>query len=137
MNSETKFAAENPVIFSAQYSILPSRLANERHRGLIGPSISECPLECNNRNDRRYCRLVSPGYPGVYPRGIRCRIALESSTGRFSIGSSEDIYSLMNYTHQDGCITENCQDIFEPEKPFETKSSYFQAARYKKKKFFN
>ncbi|XP_043464964.1 uncharacterized protein LOC122500219 isoform X2 [Leptopilina heterotoma] len=131
MNSETNFAAKNPVIFSAQYSILPSRLANERHRGVVGPAVSECPLECRYRNDRRTCRLVSPGYPGVYPRGIRCRVSLESSTGRFRIGGSEDLYSLMNYTHQDGCYTENCQDFFEPDSSssLETKSSYFPAAR--------
>ena len=130
MDSEAKFAAENPVIFSAQFSILPVRLANERHRG---PSLSasECPLECSNRNDRRTCRLVSPGYPGVYPRGIRCRIALESSTGRFRIGGEpEDLYNLMNYTHQDACKTENCEELLEPEGAiFGTKTSYFEGAR--------
>lgn len=28
-------------------------------------------MECTVRNERRSCRLTSPGYPGVYPRGIR------------------------------------------------------------------
>lgn len=131
MNSEKNFAAKNPVIFSAQYTILPSRLANERHRGVVGPTVSECPLECKYRNDRRSCRLVSPGYPGVYPRGIRCRVSLESSAGRFRIGGSEDLYNLMNYTHQDGCYTENCQDFFEPDSnsSLERKSSSLQSGR--------
>ncbi|XP_003425330.1 uncharacterized protein LOC100680281 [Nasonia vitripennis] len=117
LDSESRFAAENPVIFSAQFSILPARLANERHHVHQQPVASlpatltgECPLECTQRNDRRTCRLVSPGYPGVYPRGIRCRIALESSAGRFKIGgTSEDLYNLMNHTSQEPCRSEFCE----------------------------
>ncbi|XP_076170620.1 uncharacterized protein LOC143148298 isoform X2 [Ptiloglossa arizonensis] len=114
MDSEEKFAAENPVIFSAQFSILPAQLAAERHRGFSPSPSSECPLECAVRNDRRSCKLVSPGYPGVYPRGIRCRIAMESSVGRFKIGGQpDDLFDLMNRTSQDGCQTENCEQHVE------------------------
>ena len=114
MDSDVKFAAENPVIFSAQFSILPAQLAAERHRGFSPSSSTECPLECAVRNDRRSCRLASPGYPGVYPRGIKCRIALESSAGRFKIGGqADDLFDLMNRTSQDGCQTENCEQHVE------------------------
>lgn len=114
MDSDVKFAAENPVIFSAQFSILPAQLAAERHRGFSPSSSTECPLECAVRNDRRSCKLASPGYPGVYPRGIRCRIALESSAGRFKIGGQpDDLFDLMNRTSQDGCQTENCEQHVE------------------------
>ncbi|XP_053973626.1 uncharacterized protein LOC128888014 [Hylaeus anthracinus] len=114
MDSDEKFAAENPVIFSAQFSILPAQLAVERHRGFSPSLSSECPLECAVRNDRRSCKLVSPGYPGVYPRGIRCRIALESSAGRFKIGGQpDDLFDLMNRTSQDSCQTENCEQHVE------------------------
>lgn len=114
MDSDAKFAAENPVMFSAQFSILPAQLAAERHRGFSPSPSSECPLECAVRNDRRSCKLVSPGYPGVYPRGIRCRIALESSAGRFKIGGQlEDLFDLMNRTSQDSCQTENCEQHVE------------------------
>lgn len=66
------------------------------------------------RNDRRSCKLASPGYPGVYPRGIRCRVALESSAGRFKIGGQpEDLFDLMNRTSQDSCQTENCEQHVE------------------------
>ncbi|CAK9803919.1 hypothetical protein ANTPLA_LOCUS3869 [Anthophora plagiata] len=110
MDSDVKFAAENPVIFAAQFSILPAQLAAERHRGFSPSSSSECPLECTVRHDRRSCKLASPGYPGVYPRGIKCRIALESSTGRFKIGGQpDDLFDLMNRTSQNGCQTENCE----------------------------
>ena len=106
------------MIFSAQFSILPARLANERHHVHQQPPLAsvqaatagECPLECSHRNDRRTCRLVSPGYPGVYPRGIRCRIALESSAGRFKIGGTpDDLYNLMNHTSQEACRSEFCE----------------------------
>lgn len=114
MDSDVKFAAENPVIFSAQFSILPAQLAAERHRGFFPSSSTECPLECAVRNDRRSCRLASPGYPGVYPRGIKCRIALESSAGRFKIGGQpDDLFDLMNRTSQGGCQTENCEQHVE------------------------
>ena len=122
LDSDTRFAAENPVIFNAQYSILPARLANERHHhfqqqqlsselsSVISPINGECPLECTIRNDRRACRLLSPGYPGLYPRGIRCRISLESNSGRFRIGGTpEDIYNLMNRTSQESCKSEFCE----------------------------
>ncbi|XP_024940561.1 uncharacterized protein LOC107268367 isoform X2 [Cephus cinctus] len=113
MDSEVKFAAANPVIFSAQFSILPTRLALDRHHG-PPPSSDECLLNCSSRNDRRTCKLVSPGYPGVYPRGITCRMSLESVTGRFKIGGVlEDSFNLMNYTSQDGCHTENCEQHVE------------------------
>lgn len=109
MDSETKFAAENPVIFSAQFSILPARLAMERHGGSL-PSAADCSMDCSNQNYQRKCIITSPGYPGVYPRGIRCRISLESTAGRFKIGGvNDDVYNLMNYTVQDGCRTENCE----------------------------
>jgi len=45
---------------------------------------------------------------------FRCRIALESSAGRFRIGGQpEDLFDLMNYTNQEGCQIENCEDSFE------------------------
>jgi len=45
---------------------------------------------------------------------FRCRIALESSAGRFRIGGQpEDLFDLMNYTDQEGCQIENCEDSFE------------------------
>ncbi|CAL7936041.1 unnamed protein product [Xylocopa violacea] len=114
MDSDMKYAAENPVMFSAQFSILPAQLAAERHRGFSPSSSSECPLECAVRNDRRSCKLSSPGYPGVYPRGIRCRIALESTAGRFKIGGQlDDLFDLMNRTSQDSCQTENCEQHVE------------------------
>ncbi|XP_031846093.1 uncharacterized protein LOC116432805 [Nomia melanderi] len=114
MDSDAKFAAENPVMFSAQFSILPAQLAIERHRGFSPSPPSACPLECAVRKDRRSCKLVSPGYPGVYPRGIRCRIAMESSAGRFKIGGQpDDLFDLMNRTSQDGCQTENCEQHVE------------------------
>ncbi|XP_078041378.1 uncharacterized protein LOC144472297 [Augochlora pura] len=114
MDSDAKFAAENPVMFSAQFSILPTQLAIERHRGFSPSTSSACPLECAVRKDRRTCKLSSPGYPGVYPRGIRCRIALESGMGRFRIGGQpEDLFDLMNRTSQDGCQTENCEEHVE------------------------
>lgn len=114
MDSDVRFAAENPVIFSAQFSILPAQLASERHRGFSPSPSSECPLECAVRNDRRSCKLSSPGYPGVYPRGIKCRIGLESGAGRFKIGGQpDDTYDLMNRTSQEGCQTENCEDHVE------------------------
>nr|XP_003699220.2 PREDICTED: uncharacterized protein LOC100879835 [Megachile rotundata] len=120
MDSDVEFATENPVIFSAQFSILPAHLAAERHRG-FSPSFSfDCPVECVVRNDQRFCKLMSPGYPGVYPRGIRCRIALESNSGRFKIGGQPtDIFDLMNHTSQDNCQTENCERHIEivPEAP--------------------
>lgn len=114
MDSDVRFAAENPVIFSAQFSILPAQLASERHRGFSPSPSSECPLECAVRNERRSCKLSSPGYPGVYPRGIKCRIGLESGAGRFKIGGQpDDTYDLMNRTWQEGCQTENCEDHVE------------------------
>ncbi|XP_014473093.1 PREDICTED: uncharacterized protein LOC106743607 [Dinoponera quadriceps] len=113
--SDEQFALTNPVIFSAQFSILPVRLAIERHRGYSASSSPTCPVECTMRNERRSCRLTSPGYPCVYPRGIRCRVALESSAGRFRIGGQpEDLFDLMNYTDQKGCQIENCEDSLEP-----------------------
>ncbi|XP_020288018.1 uncharacterized protein LOC109856777 isoform X2 [Pseudomyrmex gracilis] len=114
LSSDAQFASANPVIFSAQFSVLPVRLAIERHRGYSASSSPTCPVECIVRNERRFCRLSSPDYPSVYPRGIRCRIALESSAGRFRIGGHpEDVFDLMNYTDQDSCQTENCEDSFE------------------------
>ncbi|XP_076763829.1 uncharacterized protein LOC143431158 [Xylocopa sonorina] len=114
MDSDMRYAAENPVMFSAQFSILPAQLAAERHRGFSPSSSSECPLECAVRNDRRSCKLASPGYPGVYPRGIRCRVALESTLGRFKIGGQlDDLFDLMNRTSQDSCQTENCEQHVE------------------------
>ncbi|KAL6253634.1 hypothetical protein P5V15_015940 [Pogonomyrmex californicus] len=111
LSSEEQFASANPVIFSAQFSILPIRLAVERHRGYTASTSPTCPVECTVRNERRSCRLTSPGYPSVYPRGIRCRIALESSAGRFRIGGQpEDHFDLMNYADQEGCQMENCED---------------------------
>ncbi|XP_023245040.1 uncharacterized protein LOC106638001 [Copidosoma floridanum] len=130
LDSESRFAADNPVIFSAQFSILPARLVNERHYVQQQPPAvetgvamamqqqllpaealtGECPFECQIRNDRRTCKLVSPGWPGVYPRGIRCRVAMESSAGRFRLGGSpEDLYNLMNHTSQEACRSEFCE----------------------------
>ncbi|RLU19193.1 hypothetical protein DMN91_007750 [Ooceraea biroi] len=115
LSSDAQFASANPVIFSAQFSILPVRLAVERHRGYSASSSPTCPMECTVRNERKSCKLTSPGYPSVYPRGIRCRIALESSIGRFRIGGQpEDLFDLMNYTDQESCQIENCEDAFEP-----------------------
>jgi len=40
---------------------------------------------------------------------------LESSVGRFRIGGQpEDLFDLMNYTDQESCQIENCEDAFEP-----------------------
>ncbi|XP_046482099.1 uncharacterized protein [Neodiprion pinetum] len=131
MDSDKNFADKNPVIFSAQFSVLPVRLAMERHGDSL-PSAAECSLDCSNHNYQRQCRITSPGFPGVYPRGMRCRISLESTSGRFKIGGiSDDIFSLMNYTVQDGCRTENCEDLHVEEdarssgeeSPIETESS--------------
>ena len=63
LSSDAHFASANPVIFSAQFSILPARLAVERHRGYSASSSSSptCPMECTVRNERRSCRLTSPG----------------------------------------------------------------------------
>ncbi|KYM98101.1 hypothetical protein ALC62_11447 [Cyphomyrmex costatus] len=114
LSSDKQFASTNPVIFSAQFSILPIRLAVERHRGYSASTSPTCPVECNVRNEHRSCRLTSPGYPSVYPRGIRCRIALESNAGRFRIGGQpEDLFDLMNYTDQESCQMENCEDSFD------------------------
>ncbi|XP_018310801.1 uncharacterized protein [Mycetomoellerius zeteki] len=114
LSSDKQFASVNPVIFSAQFSILPIRLAVERHRGYSISTSSTCPVECTVRNEHRSCRLTSPGYPSVYPRGIRCRIALESNAGRFRIGGQpEDLFDLMNYTDQESCQMENCEDSFD------------------------
>ncbi|GAB1869884.1 CUB domain-containing protein [Camponotus japonicus] len=116
LSSDAHFASANPVIFSAQFSILPARLAVERHRGYSASSSPTCPMECTVRNERRSCRLTSPGYPSVYPRGIRCRIALESSAGRFRIGGQpEDLFDLMNYSDQESCQIEDCEDSIESE----------------------
>lgn len=116
LSSDAHFASANPVIFSAQFSILPTRLAIERHRGYSASSSPTCPMECTVRNERRSCRLTSPGYPSVYPRGIRCRIALESSAGRFRIGGQpEDLFDLMNYSDQESCQIEDCEDSLESE----------------------
>ncbi|XP_011064741.1 PREDICTED: uncharacterized protein LOC105152264 isoform X1 [Acromyrmex echinatior] len=112
--SDKQFASANPVIFSAQFSVLPMRLAIERHRGYSTSTSSTCPVECTVHNKHRSCRLTSPGYPSVYPRGIRCRIALESNAGRFRIGGQpEDLFDLMNYTDQESCQMENCEDSFD------------------------
>ncbi|XP_018357589.1 PREDICTED: uncharacterized protein LOC108757622 isoform X2 [Trachymyrmex cornetzi] len=112
--SDKQFASANPVIFSAQFSILPMRLAIERHRGYSASTSPTCPVECTVHNKHRSCRLTSPGYPSVYPRGIRCRIALESNADRFRIGGQpEDLFDLMNYTDQESCQTENCEDSFD------------------------
>ncbi|XP_012226789.1 uncharacterized protein [Linepithema humile] len=114
LSSDAQFASANPVIFSAQFSILPIRLAIERHRGYSASTSSTCSVECTVRDERRSCKLTSPAYPSVYPRGIRCRIALESSAGRFRIGGQpEDLFDLMNYTDQESCRIENCEDSFE------------------------
>ncbi|XP_066593002.1 uncharacterized protein [Prorops nasuta] len=115
MDSDSSFAMDNPVLFSAQFSLLPASLAAERYKGSSQfKSHTECPLECSVRNEKRSCRLTSPGYPGFYPRGIRCRIAFESTLGRFKIGSQlDDAYNLMNYTSQLGCQTENCEQHVE------------------------
>ncbi|XP_028048880.2 uncharacterized protein LOC105833473 [Monomorium pharaonis] len=114
LSSDEQFASANPVIFSAQFSILPVRLAVERHRGYSASASPTCPVECTVRNEHRTCRLTSPGYPSVYPRGIRCRVALESNAGRFRIGGQpEDLFDLMNYTDQEGCQMENCEDSFD------------------------
>ncbi|XP_011696959.1 PREDICTED: uncharacterized protein LOC105455378 [Wasmannia auropunctata] len=111
LSSDEQFASANPVIFSAQFSVLPIRLAVERHRGYSASTSPTCPMECTARNEHRSCRLTSPGYPSVYPRGIRCRVALESNAGRFRIGGQpEDLFDLMNYTDQENCQTENCED---------------------------
>lgn len=72
LSSDEQFASAHPVIFSAQFSILPVRLAIERHRGYSASESPTCPMECTMRNEHRSCRLTSPGYPSVYPRGIRC-----------------------------------------------------------------
>ncbi|KAL0131770.1 hypothetical protein PUN28_002960 [Cardiocondyla obscurior] len=113
LTSDEQFASAHPVIFSAQFSVLPVRLAIERHRGYSASTSPTCPVECTVRNERRSCRLTSPSYPGVYPRGIRCRIALESHAGRFRIGGQpEDLFDLMNYSDQEGCRMENCEDSY-------------------------
>lgn len=40
---------------------------------------------------------------------------MESSVGRFRIGGQpEDLFDLMNYTDQESCQIENCEDAFEP-----------------------
>ncbi|XP_017764561.1 PREDICTED: uncharacterized protein LOC108553972 [Eufriesea mexicana] len=133
MDSDVKFAAENPVIFSAQFSILPVQLATERHRGFSSSSSSECPLECAVRNDRRSCKLASPGYPGVYPRGIKCRIALESNAGRFKIGGQpDDLFDLMNRTSEDICQTESCEQHVEIVAEV-TKTRVTRSGRYEEK----
>lgn len=45
---------------------------------------------------------------------LRCRIALESNAGRFRIGGQpEDLFDLMNYTDQESCQMENCEDSFD------------------------
>lgn len=44
----------------------------------------------------------------------RCRIALESSAGRFRIGGQpEDLFDLMNYSDQESCQIEDCEDSLE------------------------
>ncbi|XP_011863628.1 PREDICTED: uncharacterized protein LOC105559725 [Vollenhovia emeryi] len=114
LSSDEQFASAHPVIFSAQFSILPIRLAVERHRGYSASASPTCPVECTVRNEHRSCRLTSPGYPSVYPRGIRCRVSLESHAGRFRIGGQpEDLFDLMNYTEQESCRMENCEDSFD------------------------
>ncbi|XP_071556462.1 uncharacterized protein [Temnothorax nylanderi] len=114
LSSDEQFASAHPVIFSAQFSILPIRLAVERHRGYSASTSPTCPVECTVRNEHRSCRLTSPGYPSVYPRGIRCRVSLESHAGRFRIGGQpEDLFDLMNYTDQESCQMEDCEDSFE------------------------
>lgn len=46
----------------------------------------------------------------------RCRIALESSAGRFRIGGQpEDLFDLMNYSDQESCQIEDCEDSLESE----------------------
>lgn len=46
----------------------------------------------------------------------RCRIALESSAGRFRIGGQpEDLFDLMNYSDQESCQIEDCEDSVESE----------------------
>ncbi|XP_011152233.1 uncharacterized protein LOC105190915 isoform X1 [Harpegnathos saltator] len=124
LSSDEHFASTNPVIFSAQFSILPVRLALERHRGYSASSSPTCPVECTMRNEQRSCRLTSPGYPSVYPRGIRCRVALESSADRFRIGGQpEDLFDLMNYGEQESCRIENCEDSLEPKSLGQTSSA--------------
>lgn len=76
LSSDAQFASANPVIFSAQFSVLPIRLAIERHRGYSATTSSTCPVECTVRDERRSCKLTSPAYPSVYPRGIRCIYAI-------------------------------------------------------------
>lgn len=114
LSSDEQFASAHPVIFSAQFSILPVRLAVERHRGYSASASPTCPMECTMRNEHRSCRLTSPGYPSVYPRGIRCRISLESHADRFRIGGQpDDLFDLMNYTDQESCQMEDCEESFD------------------------
>jgi len=51
---------------------------------------------------------------------------LESNAGRFRIGGQpEDLFDLMNYTDQESCQMENCEDSFDSRESLVTKGQNF------------
>lgn len=60
----------------------------------------------------------------------RCRIALESSAGRFRIGGQpEDLFDLMNYSDQESCQIEDCEGSVESEGFARSSSALARVAR--------
>ncbi|XP_046406126.1 uncharacterized protein LOC124171006 [Ischnura elegans] len=65
--------------FEAAISVLPRRLAIERHKELAlpqpGSPVSNDKGYCDRifLNCRGPCDIASPGYPGFYPRNVTCR----------------------------------------------------------------
>ncbi|XP_023224714.1 cubilin-like [Centruroides sculpturatus] len=78
--------------FKAQSSVLPQPLARERHKELAaknpGNLIQGTYCDRTYVNCIGFCDVMSPGYPGVYPRNLTCRykVIFNSTDVRVTIG---------------------------------------------------
>lgn len=79
--------------FRVQISVLPKRLAQERHKELVldnpGHRIPHTYCDKQYVNCQGFCDVTSPGYPGFYPRNVTCRYRVvfnETANARVVLG---------------------------------------------------